>query len=58
MGTNDTAKSNFEEITSDFEVLGKKLKDFGIQIVFSSILPVLERGIERERKILQVNDWL
>ena len=44
-GTNDTAKNNFEDITPDFEALGRKPKDF-----FSYILPVFRR--ERERKIL------
>ena len=58
VGTNDTAKRSYKEITADFEELGRELKNFGAQIVFSSILPVLGRGIERERKILRVNDWL
>ena len=60
VGTNDTAKRNFEETTSDFEALGRNLKDAGAQIAFSSILPILGRGreTELERKILRVNDWL
>ena len=48
VGTNDVAKWSYEEIKSDFEALGWKLKNFGAQIVFSSILPVLGRGIQRE----------
>ena len=58
MVTNDRAESNSEKITSDFEALGRKLKDFGAQIAFSSMLPVLRKGIEREKKILHVNDWV
>ena len=29
VGTNDTAKGSYREIMSDFEALGRKLKDFG-----------------------------
>ena len=47
MGIKDTAKRSYEEITSDFEALGRKLKNFG---AFSSVLLILRRGIERERK--------
>ena len=35
VGTKDTAKRSYQEITSDFEALGRKLKDFGTQIAFS-----------------------
>lgn len=44
------------KITSDFEAPRRKLKDFVAQIVFLSILPVLRRGIERDRKIFWAND--
>ena len=54
VGTNETAKSNFEEITSHSEALGRKLYNFGAQMVFSSLLPVLRIGLKRET--LQVKD--
>ena len=33
VGTDDAAQRNYEEITPDFEALGRKLKDFETQIV-------------------------
>ena len=58
VGTNDVDKQIYEEIKTDFEALGGKLKNIGAQIVLSSILRVLGTGLEGERKILRVNDWL
>ena len=58
VGTNNVAKWSYKEIKTDFEALGGKLKNIGAQIVFSSILPILGTGLEGERKILWVNDWL
>lgn len=46
---NDTGMKRSEEITWDFEALEKELKNLGAQILFSSILPVFQRGIESER---------
>lgn len=43
MGTEDTARSNLEKIKSDYMgVLGIRLK--GVQVVFSSILPIKGKG--------------
>ena len=47
---------NDEEIMSDVEALERKLKYFEAHVV-SSILSILRRGIERERKILWGNNW-
>ena len=35
-----------------------EVKDLGAQVVFSSVLSVNGRGLGRERKIMQINDWL
>ncbi|XP_075208143.1 uncharacterized protein LOC142313042 [Anomaloglossus baeobatrachus] len=58
VGTNDTARNELETICSDFEDLGKKVKELGAQVVFSSILPADGNGTRRWNKILQVNNWL
>ncbi|XP_073435803.1 uncharacterized protein [Dendrobates tinctorius] len=58
VGTNDTARNDLETICRDFEDLGKKVKELGAQVVFSSILPVDGHGTRRWNKILQVNNWL
>jgi len=58
VGTNDTARHSLQKIRRDFEDLGRKLKDLGTQVVISSLLPVKGRGPGRERKIVEVNNWL
>ncbi|KAM7138764.1 uncharacterized protein RBU57_016504 [Macrochelys suwanniensis] len=58
VGTNDTARCDTEQIKSDYRALGVRVKDFGAQVVFSSILPVKGRGTGRDRCIVEVNAWL
>ncbi|XP_075768762.1 uncharacterized protein LOC142821506 [Pelodiscus sinensis] len=58
VGTNDTARCDTERIKCDYRALGVWVKEFGAQVVFSSILPVKGRGLGRERCILEVNAWL
>uniref|UniRef100_A0A8D0KK09 SGNH hydrolase-type esterase domain-containing protein n=1 Tax=Salvator merianae TaxID=96440 RepID=A0A8D0KK09_SALMN len=58
VGTNDTARKDFATVCSDFEDLGKKVKELGAQVVFSSILPVDGHGKRRWDRILEVNNWL
>ncbi|XP_075777593.1 uncharacterized protein LOC142827220 [Pelodiscus sinensis] len=58
VGTNDTARCDTERIKCDYRALGVRVKEFGAQVVFSSILPVKGRGPGRERCILEVNTWL
>ncbi|XP_053898073.1 cytosolic Fe-S cluster assembly factor NUBP1 isoform X1 [Malaclemys terrapin pileata] len=58
VGTNDTAKNDLEQITADYVALGRRIKDFRAQVVFSSILPVQEKGLGRDRRIVEVNKWL
>ena len=44
VGTNDTARHSFQDITKDYEDMGRKLKDLGVQVVISSLLPVEGHG--------------
>ncbi|CAM5095700.1 unnamed protein product [Natator depressus] len=46
VGTNDTAKNDLEQITADYVALGRRIKEFEVQVVFLSILP------------MEVNEWL
>lgn len=57
VGSNDAAMRGLRNIKRDFMSLGTILKGFGPQVVFSSILPVRERGL-RKRPVEQVNGWL
>ena len=57
-GTNDTAHCSVEHMKRDYVALGKRVKDLGAQVVFSSVLLVNGRGLGRERKTMQINDWL
>lgn len=54
VGSNDAAMRGLRNIKRDFMSLGTILKGFGPQVVFSSILPVRERGL-RKRPVEQVN---
>ncbi|XP_065451200.1 protein shisa-4 isoform X1 [Chrysemys picta bellii] len=58
VGTNDTAKNDLERITADYVALGRRIKEFEAQVVFSSILPVQGKGRGRDRRIVEVNEWL
>uniref|UniRef100_A0A8C3IF96 SGNH hydrolase-type esterase domain-containing protein n=1 Tax=Chrysemys picta bellii TaxID=8478 RepID=A0A8C3IF96_CHRPI len=58
VGTNDIARCDTERIKSDYRALGVRVKEFGAQVVFSSILPVKSRGLGRNRCIMEENAWL
>lgn len=58
VGTNNTARRSLEDTVRDYEVLGKRVRELGAQVVFSSLLPVEGRGPGRERRILEMNNWL
>ncbi|XP_073198747.1 uncharacterized protein [Lepidochelys kempii] len=58
VGTNDTAKNDLERITADYMALGRRIKEFEAQVVFSSILPVEGKCLGRDRRIVEVNEWL
>uniref|UniRef100_A0A8C3HUE0 SGNH hydrolase-type esterase domain-containing protein n=1 Tax=Chrysemys picta bellii TaxID=8478 RepID=A0A8C3HUE0_CHRPI len=58
VGTNDTAKNDLERITADYVALGRRIKEFEAQVVFSSILPVEGKGLGRDHRIVEVNKWL
>nr|XP_048673056.1 uncharacterized protein LOC125620874 isoform X1 [Caretta caretta] len=58
VGTHDTAKNDLERITVDYVALGRRIKEFEAQVVFSSILPGEGKGLGRDRRIVEVNEWL
>ncbi|CAM4641847.1 unnamed protein product [Lepidochelys olivacea] len=58
VGTNDTAMNDLEQITADYVAVGRRIKEFEAQVVFSSILPVEGKGPSRDRRIVEVNEWL
>ncbi|XP_074982281.1 uncharacterized protein LOC142071374 [Caretta caretta] len=58
VGTNDTAKNDLERITADYVALGRRIKELEAQVVFSSILPVEGKGLGRDCRIVEVNEWL
>ena len=45
-------------IKRDYRDLGEAVRDSGVQVDFSSILPVKEKGSERASQIWQINKWL
>jgi len=58
MGTSDTARSSLRSIKKDYRALGVVVRDSGAQVVFSSILLVKGKGLERASQIWQINKWL
>lgn len=46
------------KIKQDFRVLGAQVKGMGAQVVFSSVLPVRDRGLGRSQCIMEINTWL
>lgn len=55
VGTNDTSRNNTDHMRGDNETLDKRVKEIGLQIVFSSILPVEDKGPHRDHGIMEVN---
>ena len=47
VGTSDTARSSLRTIKKDYRALGAAVRDSGVQVVFSSVLPVKGKGFER-----------
>jgi len=58
MDTKDTARSSLRSMKKDYRALGAVMRDSGAQVVFSSVLPVKGRGLERAIHIWQINKWL
>ncbi|CAM5139707.1 unnamed protein product [Eretmochelys imbricata] len=56
VGTSDTAKNDIVWITADYMALGRRIKEFEAQVVFSSILPVEGKGLGRDRRIVEVKE--
>ncbi|KAG6930606.1 hypothetical protein G0U57_003277 [Chelydra serpentina] len=51
VGTNDTAKNDLERITADYMALGRRIKEFEAQVVFSSISLWQEKARGRDRRM-------
>jgi len=51
VSTNDTAKNSLRSIKKDYRALGAAVKDFGAQVVSSSILAIKGKGLERASRI-------
>ncbi|CAM5163056.1 unnamed protein product, partial [Eretmochelys imbricata] len=47
----DLAKNDLERITADYVALERRIKEFEVQVVFSSILLVEGKGLGRDRRI-------
>lgn len=47
MGTSGTARSSLRSIKEYYRALGAAVKDSGAQVVFSSVLLVKGKGLER-----------
>lgn len=45
-------------IKKDYRALGAAVNDSGVQVAFSSLLPVKGKGFERVSPICQVKKWL
>ena len=45
-------------IKRDFRALGRLEKGLGVQVVFSSILPIVGNDIKRNRQIQLISAWL
>ncbi|KAJ7332456.1 hypothetical protein JRQ81_014636 [Phrynocephalus forsythii] len=56
VGTNDTAKRSFQDITKEYKEMGGKMKNLGGQVVISSLLPV--KGYPQRERIIEVNNRL
>ena len=58
VGINDTARRRFQDITRDFEELGREVKNLNAKVVISPLLPVVSHDPKREENIGEVNKWL
>uniref|UniRef100_A0A8B9C455 SGNH hydrolase-type esterase domain-containing protein n=1 Tax=Anser brachyrhynchus TaxID=132585 RepID=A0A8B9C455_9AVES len=58
VGSREAATRKMSNIKKDFASLGRMLKGSGVQVVFSSVLPLGGWDPERRRRMGQVNDWL
>ena len=56
VGANEVTVRSPRAIKREFKALARLLKASGIQVVFSSVLPVL--GIDTKRQIQLINTWL
>jgi len=58
MGAGEVAVSSPKAIEKEFKALGQLVKESGAQVIFSSLLPVVGRDVERYRQTQSINTWL
>lgn len=52
------ASNNLGTIKQDYQILGVCLKGTAAQVTSSFLLPVWEKGVGRNRGLMQINTWL
>ena len=58
VGADEVAVSSPRVIKKEFKALGRLVKESGAQVIFSSLLPVVGRDVERHRQTQSINTWL
>jgi len=58
VGADEVAVSSPKAIKKEFKALGRLVKESGAQVIFSSLLPVVGRDVERHRQTQSINTWL
>ena len=58
MGGDETTACSPRVIKRDFKALGQLIRESGVQVIFSSILPVAGSNIGRNRWTQSINTWL
>lgn len=58
VGANEVAMESPREFKRDFKALGRLVKGSGVQLVFSSVLPVVGNNIKRNRCTQLINSCL
>jgi len=58
VGADKVAVSSPKAIKKEFKALGWLVKESGAQVIFSSLLPVVGRDVERHRQTQSINTWL
>ncbi|GAB0178621.1 hypothetical protein GRJ2_000327400 [Grus japonensis] len=58
VGGDEAETCTTEVIKRDIRLLGQSLKDSGVQVIFSSLLPVEGSNLGRNRQTQSINAWL
>lgn len=57
VGTNDMVKESLSKIKKDFRALEAQMKGTDAPMIFSSVFPVRDRGVDWSQCILQIYTW-